>query len=152
MTITRLAGIAALLFAGTCSAQTMYRCGNTFSQNPCGPDAKEIAISGVPQPSAASRIVQTPVDPDKAERMKAECLVWIKERIAWKDRDSLKIGTTEAGLLRYSPLLGVEQVIREYTTPVNAKNSFGAYIGEKLVVCQANADDTRIVNAYVPSI
>lgn len=149
MTITRLAGIAALLFAGTCSAQTMYRCGNTFSQNPCGPDAKEIAISGVPQPSAASRIVQTPVDPEKAERMKAECLVWIRTQMPWKDRDSVKFGSVTVGLLGMRMIDDTDTLVRRYYTRVNAKNSFGAYIGEQEGICYAAADDSKIIGAVV---
>lgn len=38
--MTRVAGALAVLFiAAPLAAQTMYRCGNTFSQQPCGPGA-----------------------------------------------------------------------------------------------------------------
>ena len=42
------------MLATTAQAQQMYRCGNTFSQQPCGPDATAVGSKPAPQkPDAA---------------------------------------------------------------------------------------------------
>ena len=56
----------ALLLAGPVGAQKMYRCGSTFSQQPCGADAKVIETQGV-APPAATRI--SPADKTESQRL-----------------------------------------------------------------------------------
>lgn len=143
MTTARLVATITLLLAGACSAQSMYRCGNTFSQNPCGPDAKEVAIKGVPQP-----VVQTPADPEKAEKIKAACLRWVTEVPFWKDRDSIKFSKFTVAALTQETLNGVTQTVRPYIVMVNAKNSYGGYIGEVPYVCYADPSDNKIVGHF----
>lgn len=39
--------VSAMVSAAACTGQTVYRCGNTYSQAPCGADAKPVAIKTV---------------------------------------------------------------------------------------------------------
>lgn len=57
MKTSHIALAAALALAGACQAQTMYRCGNTFSQQPCAPDARAVAV-----PTPAAGAVKAPTD------------------------------------------------------------------------------------------
>jgi len=136
--------MATLTFTHIGFAQVMYRCGNTFSQTQCAPDAKVIAAAGVAQP-----IKQSPADPERVEKMKEECRHWIIAAPSWKDKDSVKIGTFTVAKLEYKSVEGVNRLVRPYIAEVNAKNSYGGYVGETPHVCYANADDTKFI-AYFP--
>jgi hypothetical protein len=57
--MTRIAVLALLFVATPLAAQTMYRCGNTFSQQPCGPGA--VMIQSAPA-AAAPRVLPAPPD------------------------------------------------------------------------------------------
>ncbi|WHZ11751.1 MAG: hypothetical protein OJF60_002190 [Burkholderiaceae bacterium] len=65
MKTSRVALGAMLALASACHAQTMYRCGNTFSQQPCSADAQPLAV---PTPAAgAATLAPTPPKPDKVK-------------------------------------------------------------------------------------
>ncbi len=126
--------------------QPMYRCGSTFSQQPCGPDATEIKGHGGPQPS----MPQGPGEPEKVARMKALCREMLIQAPSWKDRDSLKIGEIRRGKADVKTIDGAPQVVRLYLTTVNGKNSYGAYTGDKPAVCYANEHETRVLDLLTP--
>lgn len=135
-----VAGIVLCMAAFGVQAQHLYRCGNSFSQVPCGDDAKIIKTPGVLQPPA------TPVVPERVEAMKAACAEWIRAVPAWKDRDSVKILSVTRGKLSIEQIFGSSTVVVNYYVRVNAKNSYGAYSGEKVAVCYANEHETRIIH------
>ncbi len=133
-----------LLAAGSTGAQTMYRCGNTFSQQPCGAGAQAIPI-----PGATPQVPVAPADPARTEAMKAECREWISRVPQWKDRDSLKMGDIVRGKLQTKTINGSTQRVWMYGTMVNSKNSMGGYVGEKPAICWVNEAETKVLDLYV---
>lgn len=124
-------------------AQHLYRCGNNFSQVPCGEDAK---------PSPSYKGFAAPIkggESDRTSNMKAACIEWLRSMPAWKDRDSVKVQNVSRGKADVKTIDGVPAVIVRYTASVNAKNSYGGYTGEKLAVCYANEQETKIVEGTV---
>src|SRR6185369_677856 len=73
--MTRIAAALAVLFiAAPLAAQTMYRCGNTFSQQPCEPGA---VVKSQPVPAAGR--VSAPAGP-KSETERLEAIVSDSQR------------------------------------------------------------------------
>ena len=130
--------IGLALVAGAASAQHLYRCGSTFSQTPCGPDAKQVSAA-VPQPSG-------PVDPEVRVKIEDDCRRWIVGVPQWKDRESVRIGTIYRGANQ--PRDG--RVLRAYHVSVNAKNSYGGYQGERPFVCYADEASAKVLDLYQP--
>lgn len=152
----RCLSIGAVLFALAfgAQAQKLYRCGNNFSQIPCGTQAKPMYRCG----GAASEIpcltegriteAQTkPANSERVEAMKSACAAWLRTVPAWKDRDSLKIGNVVRGKHEVIDLHDVPVVVVSYLTTINGKNSYGAYVGERLAVCYANEHENKILKA-----
>lgn len=134
-------GGALLCGAAFASAQTMYRCGNTFSQQPCGQDAKEVAIQGVPQPRKVPPMpVDEPASPETLAAARTMCEAAITGQL--KDPASAKFDAPIRMGLRRTPD-GV--ILRDYTVYVNAKNSFGGYTGAKRWTCSLNAAETSVL-------
>lgn len=135
----RLIALAFVLATGTAGAQQFYRCGSTFSQQPCGPDAKVVPSAGVAQPAA-------PVTPEKRAAIEADCRTWITRVPAWKDRDSLKIGPISRGDTQTRD----GRVVRAYYSLVNGKNAMGGYAGERPFVCLADEAAAQVVALVQP--
>jgi hypothetical protein len=52
--ICLLLGLLPAFLPTSASAQKLYRCGNTFSQTPCGADAAAVRVPGAAAPTTAS--------------------------------------------------------------------------------------------------
>jgi hypothetical protein len=92
-------------------AQQMYRCGNAFSQTPCGPNAAVIKSAGVPQPAG-------PVDPETKAAIEADCRQWIRNVPLWKDRESVRIGSIYRGEVEARK----GRMLRSYLVMVSARS------------------------------
>lgn len=164
-----------LLVATGTPAQTMYRCGTAYSDRPCGPDAKvlnepkpkpaddddylkklksdvadtERALIQRRDEAAFVKATQPlptkTADPEQTSRMQEYCRIWIKHAREWKDRDSLKISDPKRGNAEYKWLREKLIIAWPYYARVNAKNSYGGYVGEQLITCYANKDETSIL-------
>lgn len=139
----RLATFALLLLATPATfSQVMYRCGNTFSQQPCGADAKQMDVPGaakVPPPVPVP--ADTPASPEVIDNAKALCQQRVTAML--KDPDSVKFVSVERAQLRRT---GANIVVRDYALLVNAKNSFGGYTGAKRWTCSLDhKSETSIV-------
>ena len=86
----------AVLFTVTVpSASAIYKCGSTYSQTPCSPDAKEIEIhSG--QASGSSPTPKT--SQGQIEQNIKLCERALREIPDWKDRETLKISPIKRAL------------------------------------------------------
>lgn len=131
-----LALIALPLLAG---AQSVYKCGNTFSQTPCGADAKQIG-----KEPAIPVSTKLPADiPPPADRIAANIATCeAKTRAAMKDPDAAKIkDISRAGVsLQYRSGRAFPGV--SYHMNVNGKNSYGGYVGEHLYSCVFDITET----------
>lgn len=135
----RFVVLALAVAAGSAGAQQMYRCGNTFSQQPCGPGAAAIPSGGVAQPSA-------PPAAEAISAIETDCRTWITRVPAWKDPESVRIGPiTRAELVTRDG-----RMLRAYRVMVNGKNSYGGYAGERPFVCYADETAAKVVDLYKP--
>ncbi|AVQ83806.1 hypothetical protein [Variovorax sp. PMC12] len=142
-----LGGLASVAVAGA-SAQTLYRCGNTFSQTPCGEGAREVRASGVAQPVVPPPLA--PIDKKRETDLAARCIHAIRTIPSWKDRDSLKIAVPEratAGVAR--DVEGRRIAVVPWYGQVNAKNSYGGYTGDKMANCYFDSTESRIVDLFI---
>ena len=137
--------ISIAVLAGPAGAQAMYRCGNSFSQELCGPDAKVVKGS-VPAPAAA----ESPADPVVVEGAKAACISKLKSDVAFKDPDSVRIGTVERQNLGEVSFDGKRHLVRAYSMQVNARNSYGGYTGEQLFGCYLDPAESRVLKISKP--
>jgi len=135
------------LAASAASAQQIYRCGNTFSQQPCGLDAKELQIPGAGKQPLPLK--DTPPSAQVQDAAKAMCLEQLKASL--KDPDSMRVGT----VMRFGPKY-IEvwdkgnQAFRKtpavlYGVEVNAKNGFGGYTGMKTYRCNLDPSETTVL-------
>jgi hypothetical protein len=141
-------GVLLATLAGGASAQTLYRCGNTFSQTPCGEGAREVRAAGVAQPVVAPPLA--PIDVKRETDLAAQCLYAIRSIPAWKDRESLKISRPEratAGVAR--DVNGRRIAVVPWYAQVNAKNSYGGYTGDKMANCYFDSTESRIVDMFI---
>ena len=138
----------AALAASSAHAQKMYRCGNTFSQVPCGQDAQEVRAAGVPQPVPTTTLAE--LTPERHAEVRAMCERGIRGRPAWKDPDSVTISTIRrAKRTEVVTLGGKRREIAPWYAAVNAKNSYGGYTGEKIVDCYFDAKEEALLDVYV---
>lgn len=168
------AALALVLCSSPTWAQSVYKCGSTYSQTPCAHDAKEVGVSNNgPVSSSASAVADIqaaqlrakkqaeqlgnpPNDPEQIKANKIACLTAIRSLL--KDPDSARIGdftrsegyeTDYAGggnlILDPSVKRGTWFPALLYSLPINAKNSYGGYTGNKLYSCSFDVTDKRLL-------
>ena len=130
------------LAAGACPAQTLYKCGSTFSQTPCASTAEEVTVPKGRTATTASTEV-----PGQGLEM---CRAAVPRMSGVKDPYSAVIESI--GEVRHDTLrIGDESVIvKRYDVLMNAKNSYGAYAGAKLYRCFVSVDEKRLLEVQVP--
>lgn len=134
--MNRNIAIASLLAlaATSAAAQQMYKCGNTFSQTPCAPDATmqkvradAVASSGPGLAgqalcvAEATRYVRTP-DPQSAR--------------------VLPLGAKKTEVIKYA---GTPLAAHRYDLSVDVKNEAGMYIGPEAYSCWVSEDQRRVL-------
>lgn len=136
--------LAALVcVAAPVGAQAVYRCGNTFSQQPCGPGAT-VPESHQPRPGTfiTAPPLDAPASPEVVAAAKAACAARLRQDVEFKDPDSVKVlGIERAGFV---PVPNGEARLRVYLMRVNAKNSYGGYVGPKDYLCYVDRADERL--------
>lgn len=124
--------------SGAAGAQTMYRCGNTFSQQPCGADAKEVNI--------APAVARLPKDvlpaPEVVERNKKLCEQVVRMRM--KDPEGARITELKRVGVRRFDLPNTPTGVT-YLLTVNGKNSYGGFTGEEPKICIFSLDETKFL-------
>lgn len=134
---------ATLLAALTGQAWAVNKCTMpdgkvVYQETPCATDATSQPIKILAD--------QTPIEQgDRVQKMKAQCEEMLRNAPAWVDRGSVIF----TGFLRGSVTtmkIGDQSVaVVEYLTKVNAKNSYGGYVGEKPAICYSNMGETKIL-------
>jgi hypothetical protein len=116
------------------AAQTLYRCGNTYSQTPCAADAASARISAGAAPDAAP-------GPSGKELCISEGL----NQLGFADPYSTRVGAvTRAGAEAIS-YAGKTIAVRKYHLTINAKNASGMYTGDQVYVCYLSEDERRVL-------
>ena len=136
--------LATLLFLLTTFAHTqgIYRCGNSFTEQPCGADAKVVQT---PQVRVASMkaLPDTPPADSVIEANKLACAAAV--RSAMKDPESARMGEARRSRPDVDYFKGRSFHVVTYFVNANGKNSYGGYTGEKLHICSFDPDETRII-------
>lgn len=115
-------------------AQTLYRCGNTYSQTPCAADAASARMSSSAPPDAA---------PGAAGR--ELCASDGVARLGLPDPEAVRVrSVTRAGteVIQYA---GKPIAARHYVLVLNAKNAQGGYDGDRRYSCYLSEDERRVL-------
>jgi len=119
-------------------SQQLYRCGNTYSQIPCAPDAASARISA----GAAPQPVPGAVGKDV-------CAIDGVAQMNFPDPESTRIrSVTKVGaeVIQYA---GKPIAARKYKLTINTKNELGAYTGERTYLCYLSEDERRVLKVDV---
>ena len=143
--LPKLALILFAVLAGPAGAQTMYRCGNSFSQESCGPGAKVIKTPGAVQ-SPASKL-----GPEASAAIAQQCKQRLGALPDWKDRDSVRFGVASTSVAETRTVRGTPMAVRARIIMVDAKNSYGAYTGDRPAFCYTDDAESKVVDVWVPS-
>jgi hypothetical protein len=133
------------------SSQPMYRCGNSYSQTPCGPDAKKVDI--VVQRSGGQPARQ--LKDDATEETKARTVELCKAAVIarLKDPESARFSgiSRSNSLERPLPALNGPLVKTSGVNGfINAKNSMGGYTGDKLFFCSVDfATESKVIDVSI---
>jgi len=125
-----------LLFSISAHAATLYRCGNTFSQVPCGDNAKPVQISG----GEAGRAALPP------EMAKHVCVSDLKKWVPFPDPDSIKVESMSRGAPEIIEYAGTKLMARRYDLRISAPNAPGG----QNYRCFASEDNQRILKIVAP--
>lgn len=130
--------VFSLFFASTVAfAQDAYKCkvngAMVIQDSPC-----KVAGPSGPAPN-------TPEELAAIETGKALCKEIAPKAVSWKDPESLRIGEVIPGKVASTEVNGKRIRGRHFSVPVNAKNSYGGYTGEKILVCITSEDGQSVL-------
>ena len=131
-----------VLFPIFCFAQSaMYKCGNTYSETSCGPDAK---VMQAPKTPVVARVLidKPPLDAVIADNS-AKCEK--QARAQMKDPFAAQIGPVLRGGLAVQYQDGRTYNGVNYFLDINGKNSYGAFTGARLWVCVFDEAETALL-------
>lgn len=131
MNLRLLLSCTALLAMPTgAPAQTLYRCGNTYSQVPCAADAASARMSS-----------HTPAVPPGREVCTTEGLA----RLGLPDPEGVKIVSVQRAGTEVIQYAGKSLVARRYDMALNPRNAHGAYTGVQHFACYLSEDEQRVL-------
>lgn len=189
--------LLSLVCALPVAAQTAYKCGNTYSQTPCGDSSKAISVTPALKPSAdswegmrerwkkedaerevaakeaqkrrsAAEKQQAEADQElerkvsiigRVEEPSAQVLAKNKEACTALIKTKLKdpysaqftdVTRLSSALVGYDSATGRKFPAIAYSTRVNAKNSYGGYVGDKTYVCYFDLKEDGILGLLSP--
>ena len=131
---------SSFIFAVLCAiplhapAQQLYRCGNTYSQTPCAPDATPARISAAAAP-----------EPAAGASGKELCASEGVAQLRFPDPESTRVQSVVkvgAEVIRYAdkPIAA-----RKFNLVINTKDGSGAYTGDRSYVCYLSEDERRVL-------
>jgi hypothetical protein len=128
----RRAGLLLALLPTLASAQQLYRCGNTFSQKPCGSDAAAVRVPGAAVPTSGSN---------------APGQVCAKRVIATTTAQggSARIVDTQTAGTEVIQYAGQSMAARLYAVTVARTDAQGRDLGPVTIQCYASEDDQRVL-------
>lgn len=131
---TLLAMLALAGHAGLVSAQ-MYKCGNTFSQTPCAPDAvaKSAAPSAAPD-AAAAGVTGYEL-----------CAAAARKMVPSPEPETARIqpiGERRSEVIQYA---GKPIATHRYDLAVDAKTQYGVFSGLQPYACWLSEDQRRVL-------
>lgn len=138
---------AALCLAPLLASAQIYKCGNSFSEVPCSPSVPEgskpnPATQRTTAPRALPKPQDLPARPEATARMVELCEQEVRSTL--KDPASATLRDARRGGVETWCTKPQKQV-RYYWMTVNAKNSYGAFVGEKPYRCAVDIGETTVL-------
>lgn len=115
-------------------AQQMYKCGSTYSQTPCAPDA-------VAKPLQPMTVPDTPPGLSGYDLCAAVALKVVDSPEPETARVQ-SVGQRKAEAIQYA---GKSTVAHRYDLTVDAKTQYGVYSGERPYSCWLSEDQRRVL-------
>lgn len=122
------------VWPGTLAAQTLYRCGNQYSQTPCAGDAKPARVPTGAAPDAAPGL-----------HGKELCAVEAPKRLGFADADSVQISLVERGKAEVIQYADRPLAAHQYIVTLRAKNAYGTYGDVQTYRCFVSEDEHRVL-------
>lgn len=127
--------VAALVgHAGLASAQQMYKCGSTYSQTPCAPDAVAKPVQSSAAPDAPAGLTGYELCAASARRM-----------VNSPEPESTRIqpiGARRSEVIQYA---GKAIATHRYDLAVDAKTPYGVFSGLQPYACWLSEDQRRVL-------
>ncbi len=120
--------------AGPAAAQQMYKCGSTFSQTPCAPDAVARPVQPSAPPDAAAGVTGYELCAAAARKM-ANSPEPETARIQ-------PIGERRSEVIQYA---GKPIATHRYDLAIDAKTSYGVFSGLQPYACWLSEDQRRVL-------
>ncbi|MFO1340634.1 MAG: hypothetical protein U1F53_20840 [Burkholderiaceae bacterium] len=132
------AGALLLCAAGLAVAQTMYRCGNTFSQKPCGDSATAVKVPGASASSAASPGATSP----GGSTSQAACT---RAAIGARPSERLRVESVEFGGTDVIQYAGSAVAAKVYRISLAETAADGSSLGYRSATCYMSEDGQRVL-------
>lgn len=130
--------LCACLLTSSVAAQSIYKCGNTYSQNPCSDE------------QTPARIHRDTATTPAGLSGKELCRSVVPHSVSLKDAYSARIDYVSNSSAEAITVYGESIVARRYDVAMNAKNSYGAYTGAKIYRCYLSIDGARLIAVKPP--
>lgn len=120
--------------AGGTQAQQMYKCGSTYSQTPCAPDA-------VAKTMPATAVPDTPPGLAGYDL----CVAAAIKSVASPEPETARaqqVGSRKAEAIQYA---GKATVTQRYDLTVDAKTQYGVFSGPRPYACWLSEDQQRVL-------
>lgn len=139
--------VIAFVFALLCAqASAQYRCnvnGRVVYQDR---SCVLYPPAGSSQPAKAQDVQATGgTANDPISIGKESCKNRAPDWVVWKDPSSVVIGGVYGGKTEIIYIGGSPVQARVFVVGVNAKNSYGGYVGEKSIICYTSFDGNRVL-------
>ena len=92
-----------------------------------------------------------PASPPPGLHGKELCAAAVLRQSVLKDPYSARIEGVAGPFAETVMFADKPLLVKRYDVAVNAKNSYGAYTGAKIIVCQLNEDNARVFDINVPA-
>jgi hypothetical protein len=120
--------------AGLAGAQQLYKCGNTFSQTPCSPDAVAKPVQSAAVPDAPAGVTGYEL-----------CAAAARKMIPSPEPETARIqpvGERRSEVIQYA---GKPIATHRYDLVVDAKTSYGVFSGLQPYACWLSEDQRRVL-------
>jgi hypothetical protein len=135
----RVALLLVVLMSDSAPAQQMYKCGSTYSQVPCDAAAQPTRIYKDTQPN-----------PPAGLRGRELCRYLTPRAANLKDPFSAVVEQV-AGPVGAVVRIGSDVIeAKRFDVMLNAKNSYGAYVGARPYGCFLSVDERRLLHLQSP--
>lgn len=123
-----------LLCSGSVAAQTMYRCGSTYSQTPCGP-----AATATRTPS------DVPADGPADQQPGAACAREAPGQLNVPDPTQLRVLSTSAGRAEVIQYAGQPVAARRFELSISTVSPAGVWLPARGYTCHLSEDQQRLL-------